>query len=48
MGTHRPISIIEIIKEAKAEALATDVRIIRKYLTPLQLPGTVFYLVFGK
>ena len=38
-GINRPISVIEIIKEAKAEARSTHVKEIRKYLTPKYLLG---------
>lgn len=41
MGRQRPISVIELIKEAKAEARSTDVRKIRKYLTPVHLQGMI-------
>lgn len=38
-GINRPISIIEIIKQAKAEARSTHVKQIRKFLTPKPFIG---------
>ena len=38
-GSSRPISIIQLIMDSKAEARHINVHIIRKYLTPVKVQG---------
>ena len=39
MGSSRPISIIQLIMDSKAEARHINVNTIRQYLTPVKVQG---------
>ena len=50
MGGKRPISIIQVMMDAKAEARSINVNTVRKYITPKRIQGiffSVFFLVFS-
>lgn len=45
MGGKRPISIIQVMMDVKAEARSINVNTIRKYITPKRIQG-IFFLSF--